>query len=529
MIGGHGRIGDAQVYTLSCQDRIVMDENANLDVNNIKAMSIFCSEICARSTAMPLFISSNVTFGEDVAFQKDLFIEGNLIAGSSGTLDITGNVIITNKLTVGSGLSVGADTLIKGNLIVNDKLCVGNLITAKNGLDVTSDLNVDGGMTVLQDALFEGNIVVSGTIISSGNVAFGNLVVDRLYVHEIFGHSPISLLSPAHFLSSSNFSQLVSLLSADLSCRFGSKIQVLDGGDLQVHGGNVKITPLNANIIGGGQLMVMDGGDVHVLGGNINVTGHHLTGRGSIAVVDGGDINLRNGGSLTINDGGNVVIMDSGNLVLHGGAVVMINPVTMVESTLTFPIPEIHGGTNQTTYTKGDMLYASGADTLAKLAIGSAGDVLSVSGTGVPQWAPGGLVGQLARVTSVFMASTTPVDALSNTLNVAQPWIMFGAASPGGYWVVSAAGYYIWRVTATGASNVLSTIVGLSLGQTFPSQMSPLCINCLINGTGTDNFGTAWGSFYCDGLTTVQIGGRCWQSVIAGNPVTVSYEITKVF
>ncbi len=44
------------------------------------------------------------------------------------------------------------------------------------------------------------------------------------------------------------------------------------------------------------------------------------------------------------------------------------------------------GGTNQTTYSTGDMLYASGANTLAKRTIGSTGDVLTVAG-GVPTWA----------------------------------------------------------------------------------------------------------------------------------------------
>jgi hypothetical protein len=48
-------------------------------------------------------------------------------------------------------------------------------------------------------------------------------------------------------------------------------------------------------------------------------------------------------------------------------------------------ISEIYGGTNQTSYTTGDMLYASGANTLAKRAIGTTGQVLMVSG-GVPTW-----------------------------------------------------------------------------------------------------------------------------------------------
>lgn len=44
------------------------------------------------------------------------------------------------------------------------------------------------------------------------------------------------------------------------------------------------------------------------------------------------------------------------------------------------------GGTGQTTYTTGDVLYASGSTALSKLGIGSTGQVLTVSG-GVPTWA----------------------------------------------------------------------------------------------------------------------------------------------
>lgn len=44
------------------------------------------------------------------------------------------------------------------------------------------------------------------------------------------------------------------------------------------------------------------------------------------------------------------------------------------------------GGTNQTTYATGDMLYATGANTLGKLNIGTNGYVMTVAG-GVPTWA----------------------------------------------------------------------------------------------------------------------------------------------
>jgi hypothetical protein len=52
-------------------------------------------------------------------------------------------------------------------------------------------------------------------------------------------------------------------------------------------------------------------------------------------------------------------------------------------------ISEAYGGTNQSTYATGDILYASAANTLSKLAAGTNGHVLTLA-AGVPTWAAGG-------------------------------------------------------------------------------------------------------------------------------------------
>lgn len=48
-------------------------------------------------------------------------------------------------------------------------------------------------------------------------------------------------------------------------------------------------------------------------------------------------------------------------------------------------IGSTYGGTGQTSYTTGDIVYSSSGNTLSKLGIGSSGQILSVSG-GVPAW-----------------------------------------------------------------------------------------------------------------------------------------------
>ena len=68
------------------------------------------------------------------------------------------------------------------------------------------------------------------------------------------------------------------------------------------------------------------------------------------------------------------------------------------------------GGTAQTTYATGDLLYASAADTLAKRTVGSTGQVLTVSG-GLPTWATPSAVGNFTHIyasgsTTAFPNST---------------------------------------------------------------------------------------------------------------------------
>ena len=53
---------------------------------------------------------------------------------------------------------------------------------------------------------------------------------------------------------------------------------------------------------------------------------------------------------------------------------------------VTGTLPAANGGTAQSTYATGDTIYASATDTLAKLTVGTTGQVLTVAG-GVPTWA----------------------------------------------------------------------------------------------------------------------------------------------
>jgi len=69
---------------------------------------------------------------------------------------------------------------------------------------------------------------------------------------------------------------------------------------------------------------------------------------------------------------------------------------------------ELHGGTNQSSYAIGDLLYATAVDTLGKLPVGLNGEVLTLSG-GVPIWAAsaGGVTTFSAGTTGLTPAAAT--------------------------------------------------------------------------------------------------------------------------
>ena len=86
------------------------------------------------------------------------------------------------------------------------------------------------------------------------------------------------------------------------------------------------------------------------------------------------------------NSGGGTVTSVSGSggttgLTLTGGAITSSGTLTLGGTLIA-----ANGGTGQTGYTVGDILYADSTTTLAKLGIGSNGQVLKVA-SGVPSWA----------------------------------------------------------------------------------------------------------------------------------------------
>jgi len=107
-----------------------------------------------------------------------------------------------------------------------------------------------------------------------------------------------------------------------------------------------------------------------------------------------------------------------------GGALYATSTSSLTSGTL----PATSGGTGLATYTTGDVIYASATNTLAKIGIGSTGQVLTVSG-GIPTWAAAAsgvtITNDTSTATALYPTFTSATSGSVSGLNVTSTKLTF--------------------------------------------------------------------------------------------------------
>ncbi|MDQ3099202.1 MAG: hypothetical protein M3Q44_05640 [bacterium] len=362
----------------------------------------------------------------------------------------------------------------------------------------TGDVSIASNVAVTGTSTFSGNLIGSGSPTLSG---FGTINGASISGGSLSGGS----LTGGTYTSS----------GATVIGNYTTQIN--NGGTFNVYDGTQNI------------FTITDAGTV----GNITNIGA-ITASGTVAAnalsVNGGTFAVNSSGTITAATG----ITSSGTITLSGlsTGIVHSNSSGVLSSSalnlagasteVTGVLPETKGGTNQSTYTTGDILYASATNTLSKLGVGGSGNVLTVSG-GIPSWqsVPGICPTCVIKDPSVTQ-TITPTVATATGISIAQASggsvDIFNVTNNAGstkYLQVNSSG----NVSMAGNLSVTgtTTLTGNLIGSGSPT----------LSGFGTINGATLSGGSLSGGSLT---GGTYTStgSVVTGN-YTAQIGNTSVF
>ena len=265
--------------------------------------------------------------------------------------------------------------------------------------------------------------------------------------------------------------------------------------------------------------LIMDGGaGSTTIASNLTVTGIHATGTLRVSGVTTLET------ALTVANGG------TGAATLSSGDMLLGNGTGVIQSTSTLAVNK--GGTGQSTYTVGDVLYSNVTNNLAKLGIGTAGQVLMVSG-GVPTWAAtssingtvnSGTTNRVAFYTSaqaVNSANGFIIDADNGSTTIASNLTVTGIHATGTLRVSGAVTLETALTVANGGTGVV-TLTDIVLGNGTSAFTATSTLTASKGGTGVASFtanGVLYGNDTGNILVTAQGPDNSILTANAGAPV----------
>ena len=361
---------------------------ANTSASTMPAFGITMEAISAGSTGKVL------QQGKMTGLNTDGIAEGTtLYIGTSGdwvTTKPTGTSLIQN---VGEVLK---DNISDGHIHVggsgraNDvpnipdgKIWIGNSSAVATAVTPSGDVTIsNAGVTAIGSG-----VIINDDINASAAIAISKLAASTITVSDGVTSTAVSLGNTVTFSGTSNE---IEVGESSGTITIGLPNDVTITGDLTVNG---TTTTINSTTL------TVDDKNIEI--GSVSVPSDTTANGGGITLKGATDKtliwdsansnwtssehwNIATGKEFKIN---NVKVLDATSL----GSSVVSSSLTSVGTIATgtwngTAVSEVYGGTNQTSYATGDILYASGANTLAKLTAGTDGYVLTLA-SGVPTWA----------------------------------------------------------------------------------------------------------------------------------------------
>jgi hypothetical protein len=311
-------------------------------------------------------------------------------------------------------------------------------------------------------------------------------------------------MSPRKQLLSSAFAFVANSVVGD------GKIDIANTGSNQATIGYDSTNKLQVNVSSGGLTTLTANGaaaGINLMGGNIGIGDATPT---ALLTVGSGDLfQVNSSGAIAAATG----ITSSGTITFSGlsTAGVVTNNSSGVLSTDT-ALDVATGGTNISSYTAGDLLYASGSTTLVKLGIGTTDYIMTSTGS-APQWVSALTDAQVSNTltSSIFVGSGSTTNAIdlgtaevAGTLGVANGGT--GAATFTSNGVLYGNGTSAIQATSQGGANTVlvanSGTPSFSSAITVGTSVTSPTINATtafqLNGTNINTAGTLSNVAYLD-------------------------------
>ena len=398
-------------------NELIYEWNSYAVTNPMDSTATFESSIIVNGD---IFVGiGNTSINQHVAnnYSHGVVIKDILFNANTGVLDLTYNDLSTANINLDIGIqddaffkTVTADTFYAGTLEVTGNTAMTGVLLVNSGI-VNSTANTVN-LFATPTSLTLGS---AGTIIDIGSTSGITSIRNNT-----------SVLGTLDVTGVSTFTSNVSINSGILTTSLGTFNILPDTGNINIGASNTGITivrnntqidgtlrvikdvTLDSNLIVKGATTTIDTDSLFIKDKNIEIG---VVGVPTNSTADGGGITLKGavGEDKTITwDLPNNNWTSSENWNLSSTKVYKINNVEVLSSTalgsgvigsvLTSvgtittgvwngsTIDIARGGTNITSYTKGDVLYASADNVLSKLPIGSVDQLFQVTSDGVVHW-----------------------------------------------------------------------------------------------------------------------------------------------